>query len=228
MVIAGMFLQMTKNNQKLLQKATACLLLLFLMAAKCNAQGAPPTIAVQPVGISVQNGGTTVITVVANPVLLATVTFTWYCNNQPVKANSNITIVTTSTNSILGLPIGGLAPVSILTIKNTNPTNAGTYYVTAKDSLSTGTTTSSNATIIVLSTVVTNIINILTSASALTTAGFHLQMSTPTGSNVVVEASSDMVNWTPIYTNLNSSGTLTYMDTGATNHTSRYYRARTQ
>ncbi|HEY1661182.1 MAG TPA: hypothetical protein VGI03_02080 [Verrucomicrobiae bacterium] len=115
-----------------------------------------------------------------------------------------------------------------MTIKNTNPTNAGTYYVTAKDTSSTGTTVSSNATLIVLSTVVTNVINIINSASTLTAAGFKLQMSAPANSNVVVEASSDLKSWTPIYTNLNSTGSLSFMDTDATNHPARYYRARTQ
>jgi len=218
---------MTKNITKILQKASASLLVLFVLVAKCNAQLIGPSIYAQPIGTSVQNGGTAVFTVAADAGLLdlSGISFKWYCTSNKVTrligANPIITILNEVTNSLLGTILGGNKAVSILTIKNVNYTNVGSYYVEATDTL--GMTASVKVTLSIIP-----VINIASSASTLTTAGFNVQMSTPVGSNVVVEASSDMVNWTPIYTNLNSSGTLTYTDTDATNHTSRYYRARTQ
>lgn len=216
-----------------MQKAIVSLGVLFFLVAKCNAGGLAPTIVVQPTGTNVLNGDTAVFVAAADSGILALtgVSFTWYCTSngvtRTVSANSNITISTVITNSLLGIILGGDEAFSVLTIKNANPTNMGKYYVKATELLG-GSIDSLNAALNVVTPVVVPVINIATSASALTTSGFNLQMSTPVGSNVVVEASSDMHTWTPIYTNLNSSGTLTYMDTDAKNHTARYYRAHTQ
>ncbi len=51
--------------------------------------------------------------------------------------------------------------------------------------------------------------------------GFHLTASAPAGSNVVVQVSTNLVNWTPVYTN---TGTFTFTDPNVTNGTRRYYR----
>jgi hypothetical protein len=216
---------MTKNITKIMQKATVLLIALFLAVAKCNAQ----SIDVQPVGTNVLNGGTATFTAAADSGILSILglKLTWYCtsNNvtREISTSSNISILNEVTNSLLGILLGGNEAVSILTINNVNPTNVGKYYVEATEIGLSFPATSDTASLSIIPA-----ITIASSASTLTTAGFHLEMSTPAGSNVVVEASSDMVNWTPIYTNLDSSGTLTYTDTDATNHTSRCYRARTQ
>jgi hypothetical protein len=46
------------------------------------------------------------------------------------------------------------------------------------------------------------------------------------GSTNVVEASSDLLGWTPISTNVASTGELTIMDSTATNFNQRFYRVK--
>lgn len=52
-------------------------------------------------------------------------------------------------------------------------------------------------------------------------AGFHLSAAAPAGSNVVVRVSTNMVNWTPVYTN---TGSFKYTDPNGTNGPRRFYR----
>jgi len=201
-------------------KIAICLVVLGFLGAKSFAQIlSPPTIAVQPVGISVQNQGTAVFTVEANLDILGTPSFTWYYDKtNTISTSSNITIVSAS--------LLGIGSESTLTIKNVNATNAGYYSV--KLSNTSGSITSSNVLLVVLPPPVAVPIHIFSPTAGLTAAGFNVQLSTPAGSNVVIEASSDLANWTPIYTNLDSTGSISFTDTTATNYPYRYYRAHTQ
>jgi hypothetical protein len=52
-------------------------------------------------------------------------------------------------------------------------------------------------------------------------SGLHLSVSAPAGSNVVVQVSTDLVSWTPVYTN---TGSFTYTDPTVTNGSRRFYR----
>ncbi len=207
-----------------LQKIAICLLFLGFFGAKTFAGlGPPPTIVVQPLDITVQNGGTAVFTVVASGGLLDAPTFTWFYNtNSQISQSSNITVQTI--NGLLGALLGDSE--SILTITHVNTNNAGIYSVKVKDSG--GTTTSDYVLLSVLPPPVAVPIHILSPTAGLTAAGFNLSLSTPTSSNVVIEASSDLTNWVPIYTNLDSTGSISFMDTSATNYPYRYYRAHTQ
>ena len=69
---------------------------------------------------------------------------------------------------------------------------------------------------------------LLSNATSLLSNGFALQLSAPAGSTVVIEASSDFVNWVPISTNAAPNGIVSYTDTAATNLPARYYRAVTR
>lgn len=51
--------------------------------------------------------------------------------------------------------------------------------------------------------------------------GFRLSAFAPTGSNVVVQVSTNLMKWTPIYTN---TGSFTFTDPDATNAPSHFYR----
>ena len=59
----------------------------------------------------------------------------------------------------------------------------------------------------------------------LDTAGYHLPVFAPAGSNIVVQVSADLVNWTNIYTN---SGSFIFTDPSATNYNQRFYRVMMQ
>jgi len=111
-------------------------------------------------------------------------------------------------------------------------TNAGSYTLHAKNA--SGTTISSPAIVLVanlVNTVVSNVVNVVdfvAGSTGMTSNGFKIQLSGPTGSNVVVQASSDLVHWTSISTNLVSGGNASYTDTAAKSLPGRYYRAYIQ
>jgi hypothetical protein len=52
-------------------------------------------------------------------------------------------------------------------------------------------------------------------------AGFHLSVSAPSGSNVVVQASTNLVNWMPLYTN---AGSFLFTDSNAKSAPCRFFR----
>jgi hypothetical protein len=61
--------------------------------------------------------------------------------------------------------------------------------------------------------------------------GFAFQVVGPAGSNFVVEASSDLNNWAPLFTNNfpgGGGGTVSYTDRTVAGVPARFYRARLQ
>jgi len=83
-----------------------------------------------------------------------------------------------------------------------------------------------NVALVVVLNTVNNVLTAVTGASKMLTSGFKLQFSAPTGSNVVIEATSNMNNWSAIYTNVASGGSVTYTDAVAKTASCRFYRAR--
>ncbi len=57
---------------------------------------------------------------------------------------------------------------------------------------------------------------------------FRLSFAGATGSNYVLEASTNLVNWTPLFTNVATSNLFDLYDPGATNFPHRFYRVRQQ
>ena len=91
-----------------------------------------------------------------------------------------------------------------------------------------GSVASSNATLIVLASTVSNVLNIVSSGTGMTANGFQIQLSGPSGSNYVIQASTDLKNWVPISTNAAPTGSVSYTDAAAINLPFRYYRAMVQ
>lgn len=151
----------------------------------------------------------------ATAVSLTPMEFHWFCNGKAVP-NSQVANVV--------VPLVGT--ITTLTITNATSGSAGSYYVKIENGV--GEITSSNATLLVLGDVVPETLNIVTSTLQMTASGFNIQLSGPAGSNYVIEASTDLKNWTPIATNSAPSGTVSYIDTQASNYPSRFYRARIQ
>jgi hypothetical protein len=208
--------RMSRFIRNRLQTMAICLVFGGFFTAKTQAQlGGPPVIAVQPLGLAVQNGGTAILTTTA--ISLTSMKFNWLFNGQPVST-TNTTVVN------VNVPLVGT--VSTLTVKNVSPNNAGNYSVRIVNGV--GSTTSSNATLIVLASTVSNVVNIVSSATAMTVSGFKIQLSGPSGSNYVIQASTDLKNWTPISTNVAPAGSVSYTDTAAMYIPSRYYRAKLQ
>jgi len=101
-----------------------------------------------------------------------------------------------------------------------------TYSVEVKNGV--GSVTSSNATLVVLTTTVSNVVNIVSAGTGMLANGFRIHLSGPSGSNYVIQASTDLKNWTPISTNAAPTGSVSYTDAAATNLLFRYYRAMIQ
>ena len=184
----------------MLQKWAICLLLLVIFHAQGWAQiGPPPIITVQPLGTAVLKQDTAVFTVAA--VSGTSLSYQWYLNDKEInKATS-----------------------SILTIKGVGYSDEGTYKVTVKNA--SGTVTSSSATLVVVDTIKKNQ---KIAKCKMTTSGFQLSLTNLTDPICVIYFSTNMVTWTPISTNVPSSGNVTFTDPRATNRPCGYYQAMTQ
>lgn len=189
-----------------LRKVAICLVFAIFMVAKVEAGLVVPTITAQPSNTSVQNGDTTTFSMSAGCLLSAIPSVVWYCNNKPVYTNSYLlTLFSVS---------------STLTLNHVSTNNAGSYYAVVSDLLG-GSVKTATATLSITPPVAA-----VAGGSGMITKGFKLQFSGPTGSNLVIEATADMVHWTSISTNLLTGGSVTYTDTIAKTVTSRFYRAR--
>ncbi|HXR05519.1 MAG TPA: immunoglobulin domain-containing protein, partial [Verrucomicrobiae bacterium] len=107
-----------------------------------------------------------------------------------------------------------------LTLTHIQTTNAGSYTVVVTNMA--GSITSAVATL-----TVTNPVVILSPASGggLPPNGFTFQLSLPTGLTYVILVSTDFQVWTPIATNLATSGSVIFTDTAAADYPTRFYRA---
>jgi hypothetical protein len=199
-----------------LLKTAICAAFIGFFTADSQAQiGFDPTIVVQPLGISVQNGGTAILATTA--VSFTSMQFTWLLNGKPVPT-TNTTLVN------VNVPLVGT--VSTLTVKNISSATAGNYSVQIKNGV--GTTTSQNALVIILANTISNVVSFVATGTGLTSNGFKIQLSGPSGTNYVIQASTDLKNWTPIFTNAAPTGGISFTDTAASSLPFRYYRAKLQ
>lgn len=61
-----------------------------------------------------------------------------------------------------------------------------------------------------------------------TTNGFGFNFSGVVGQTIVVDGSTNLVDWTPIFTNAASTNAIYFSDPYSTNYSGRFYRARLQ
>jgi VCBS repeat-containing protein len=80
-----------------------------------------------------------------------------------------------------------------------------------------------------IATVTINVVNtnapLSFDSEAMTASGYNLHLSAPWGYVCVIEASTNLVVWIPIFTNSTLSGSFVFTDQTATNIPSRFYRA---
>ena len=194
------------------QAIAVCVVSSGLLAINSYGQLLPPIITIPPLGETVQNGGTAVFSTTV--VSLTTPSFTWLFNGQPISAGTHF--------SVVSLPLLG---TSTLTISNVVPADAGKYSVSVNNGL---TATSISATLVVQTNPIPNVVTIVSAGMDMTAGGFKLQLSGPAGSNYVIQASTDLKSWIPIYTNAAPTGSVTCTDAAAINLPFRYYRAKIQ
>ncbi|HEV2456180.1 MAG TPA: immunoglobulin domain-containing protein [Verrucomicrobiae bacterium] len=202
-----------------LQKTLIFLVFGLFNTANVEAQGLlPPSITVSPSSTNVQNGDTVTFNVSAYCVVGVLTSVTWQYSGGAFPTNA---AVTTS---------GGILNVnssinSTLTINNASSACAGTYTVTVSDAGGLlGILVGNSSASVNLSVPAT--VSAVAAASKMVEKGFKIQFSAPTGSNLVIEATSDMAHWTSVCTNKVTGGSVTYTDAVAKTVSSRFYRAR--
>ncbi len=161
---------------------------------------AAPQISIQPTNQSVVLGGSASFSVSAAG--SAPLVYQWQFDGANLTAAANATLV--------------LNPVAAA--------NAGTYDVVITNAY--GSVTSAAPTLSVLGVPV----SFVTSSGAIqySHGQFHLTLSGLTGQgSVLIEASTDLTHWTPIFTNPPTFGTIQFVDPATANFRYRYYRATT-
>jgi hypothetical protein len=186
----------------------------------------PANITAQPLSTNVQNGDTATFTVSANCTGGGEIySVTWLFNGKPISTNGT---VTASSSGLLTTTVN-----STLTIKDISSTNAGTYSVQITDVILSllglisveDTATSEGATLGITPTVTAVSTQTLTVNNS---NAFKVQFSGPTGSNLVIQATSDMLNWNSLSTNVIVNGSVTYTDAISPTVSCRFYRAKLQ
>jgi hypothetical protein len=159
-----------------------------------------PSIVTQPVSQIVTQGQAVSFSVsaVANP----SPSYQWLYNGAPLRNTKN----------------------SKLNFSSVDWTDSGTYTVIVSNSY--GSVTSAPATL----TVVGNLAVTLTPTASPSSGsnGFTFQFPAQPGFAYVVLASSDLVNWTPIGTNVAQATTEVFTDPAAANFPRRFYRIGSQ
>jgi len=62
----------------------------------------------------------------------------------------------------------------------------------------------------------------------MTSSGFAFQCVVPVGCTYVIMASTNLQDWTPVFTNVAQTASVVITDPGATNCSRRFYRAMAQ
>lgn len=139
--------------------------------------------------------------------------------------NASFSVVASGTNPLRyqwllnGSALSG-ATGSSLTLTNVQAAQAGNYTVVVTNSVSSATSAPASLTVIPPS------VNLsVAPGTGMTAQGFSFQLTVSPGSTYVIWASSDLQNWTPIATNLATTGTAVFTDPAAANFSQRVYRA---
>jgi len=109
---------------------------------------------------------------------------------------------------------------SALALTNVQTNAAGSYTVVVTNVA--GSVTSAAATLTVTNPDITLSPS---GGGGVTSSGFAFQCSIPVGCTYVILASSNLLNWTPISTNIALTGSAAFTDASATNCSKRFYRA---
>ena len=159
-----------------------------------------PTIVAQPSGLAISNGQTAVFSATVDNASA----FQWLLNGQPL------------TNGPL---MSGLQSNSV-TVADAQFTNAGGYTLIVSNS--SGSATSAVATLTVLGAPV----SFNPSTLHYGNGKFIAQITGLTGQGlVVIDASTNLIQWTPVFTNPSAVGTISFTDSNAASYPRRFYRA---
>ncbi len=156
----------------------------------------PVFITTQPQSVAAMEGQTATFTVTASGT--PSLSYQWYFN---------------------GAPMGSGSYSSTLSVSGAGTNNAGSYAVVVNNSY--GSVTSAVATL----TVTNPVINLsLSGGGGRSSTGFTFRASIPAGSTYVVVASTNLVDWTPIATNVAQSASTVITDSQAASYPRRFYK----
>jgi hypothetical protein len=210
-----------RNNWVGMRKVANSLMFLGLfVAVQAKAGLLAPSLSVSPASTNVSKGDTFVISVQSSVTIGVLSSISCQFSGGAFPANASFTTV----GGGALLQLGGSVN-AVLTITNVTAANAGTYTFSSSTVGLLGGLLTSTAPCIV--TVTPTVVGIAAN-SQMQQNGFKVQFSGPTGSNLVIQASSDMQHWTNVYTNVVSGGTVTFTDAAAKTVSGRYYRAKLQ
>lgn len=202
-----------RNNRSWLRKTLV--LLLFGLLATTQAQAQMASASVSPSGINVSNGDTVTITATGYVTLGVLSSAGWSYSGRSWPTNANYT---TTGGGILNVDS---TITSTLTISHITQASSGTYTFSVSGGLLLIVSASASSTVGIIPTVTADPVR-----SQMVEKGFKILFSGPTGSNLVIQASSNMRNWTSLCTNVITGGSVTYTDAVPKTVTCRFYRAR--
>ena len=135
-------------------------------------------------------------------------------------ASGNLYIADRSNNRIREVHFSGY-PTLVLT--NVSITNAGNYTVVITSPYGSVTSAVASLTVIVPPQIITS-----GASFGFTTnqSGFGFNLSGAVGQTIVVDGSTNLVDWTPLSTNTAGNNPVYFFDPTATNFPGRFYRAR--
>ena len=207
-----------RMNGRWFQKVVISLLFGLFITAKADAGLLAPSLSVSPLSTNVSNGDTVTINIQSS--VTVGVLSSISCQFSGGAFPTNASFTTTNGGSLLDL--GGSVEAT-LTITNMSAASAGTYtFSSSTVGLLGGILTTKAPCTLTITPTVTGV----TSGSAMVEKGFKIQFSGPTGSNLVIQASTDMKHWTPVYTNVITGGSVNYTDAAAMTAPGRFYRAK--
>jgi hypothetical protein len=111
------------------------------------------------------------------------------------------------------------------TLNNIGATNAGNYTVVITSPYGSVTSVVATLTVIIPPQIVASGANFGFITNLANQSGFGFNVSGVAGQTIVVDGSTNMVNWTPLYTNTAGSTPFYFFDPAATNFPGRFYRA---
>ncbi len=143
-----------------------------------------------------------------------------YINDVAFDAAGNLYISTQNDSRIREVHFAGY-PTLVLT--NVSATNAGNYSVVVTSPYGSVTSSVVSLTVIVPPRIVTSGTNFGFTTNG---SGFGFNLGGVVGQTVVVEGSTNLVDWTSLFTNTVDTNSVYFFDPTATNFPGRFYRAR--
>jgi hypothetical protein len=166
-----------------------------------------PAITQQPLGATNQVGTTATFAVMASGA--TPLSYQWHKDGTNLLDGGRFSGVTNAT----------------LIISNAQPTDSGYYSVEVSNYF--GSVTSSNAILMVNATSLQPVIQVNDGGFGMRSNHFCFNVCAVVGQAVVIEASTNLINWIPLQTNLTTSiGQFLFADAGSGRYPRRFYRAR--